>query len=502
MSDNPTPEEIAKFEADNPGLAAPKEINQWWLRSGLIALGVWAVAFWLWLRKNVFKTLPLLALLLCASAKGKEIFVSISGSDAADGLTTGTAKQHWPVYMSTYTGAAVTWNPGDILTVKAGDSWGNANLPSLISSGGSTVSQITIRTNGTWGTGHTILDAGGAVVSGTFNSMMQFSANDVDVIGVEFTGLFWDATHNGFGLSCALVGNQTNIHFINCVFTNWSHSTTGGNVDAGACVIGSTTVTNQGCYASNCVFDGGPGADSMQGVYCFPAVIKCSFQNMVSAALPNGNPCVVSNCTIGPLVTSFSGRHGAAIEPQAIIVNEYISGNIIHDSPEENILVGDSLGPEFVFNNIIYNTTQSGITIKWFSGANNTASIWNNAIDTSAFSILSELGTLTSVTEQNNMESGPVSITATTYTHDHNLASLPFGFTAGSLYYNPANSAAVYPGTSAPSSTFTTDFNGVTFNPWYIGPYFYASIIQPPGMSLNGGGTAQLNGGGLINLNN
>ena len=203
----------------------------------------------------------------------------------------------------------------------------------------------------------------------------------------------------------------------------------------------------------------------------------------------NGDPCIMSGCTIGPLNVSFNGAHGAAFEPQGEVGSQFCFNNVIHDSPEVGINIGGAAGPTgeaWIYNNILYNSGV-GVLLKWASGATNIAHVWNNVIDISNsgspdYAILSELGTWARVDAQNNLTIGATgfSITASAGSVDHNLfyatsaAAISAGFTVGALYAPQVVTApTVSAGTSAPSGTFTTSYNGVTRSgaQWDIGPY-------------------------------
>lgn len=55
MIDNPTPEEIAQFEKDNPGIVAEetqtKPLPQWPIRVGLILIPLLCFWEWAWFKK-------------------------------------------------------------------------------------------------------------------------------------------------------------------------------------------------------------------------------------------------------------------------------------------------------------------------------------------------------------------------------------------------------------------------------------------------------------------
>jgi hypothetical protein len=260
-------------------------------------------------------------------------------------------------------------------------------------------------------------------------------------------------------------------------------------------INGGTVGFNPGCLCSNCVIDGRPnGTDSGGATFCFPACYNCTVGNMNCAFIVNGNG-VIAGCHIGPLNTSFSGTHGAAIEPDGAVGTMDFHNNFIHDCNEINIMLGGNpvaSGNAYIYNNIIYNSAPGCILLKTSPGAANAAYVWNNVLDSSqggSYSILEESGTWTFLAEQNNLEiKGTSSGLFTSWTRDHNLNVSPAtasaaGLSSANLYYNSASNMTWAAGTNLTGmglSALTNDLTGVprsTFYGWDAGPY---QVSLPP----------------------
>lgn len=338
-----------------------------------------------------------------------------------------------------------------------------------------------------------IFDAGSIPISGSCgNEFINFgnTANNVIIDNFEMKNFYWNSSSQGYGVGYVGVFNQTNIQILNCYLHAWSHDTAAnGCLDNMQCITGSTTGWNPGCVCSNCVFDGSPnGTDSGQSLYCFPVAQNCVFQNMVCGPLPNGDPCIMSGCTVGPLNLSFTGRHGAGFEPQGLVGTQYCFNNVFHDCSELNINIGGAAGPTgvaYIYNNIVYNSSPGCILLKYCTGATNTAYIFNNFLDSSqggSYAILEESGQWTYLAEQNNLEvTGGSSGSFSTLVRDHNISlsaaqvSTFTKYQSSSLRFNPNALLLVGSGTNLSGlNMLTSDMMGyprpINGN-WDIGPY-------------------------------
>lgn len=427
-----------------------------------------------------------------------------AGSDTNDGLSTASPLQHHP-YMPGWNSTYIHV-PGDRFIFKGGVTWPNVCFG--LSAGGTGSASDYYGCTNNWFSGPSysppVFDSGGPSQSG--GVVIWCGANNVIFDGILFTDYYWNAAKTGSIMAYIGVGASTNVLIENCIFTNWSHDTlANGNQDGFLCVYGSTSTINPGCMASNCVMDGRPnGTDSGGAFYCFPVIKNCTIGNLVCGPLPNGDPCIVSGCTIGPLNPSFSGKHGAAIEAQGPTGTQYFFNNIIHDSASINIMIGGSAGPTgpaYIYNNIIYNSTPGCILLSSFNGAANIAYVWNNILDSSrggSYSVLEETGgggqtaDWSYIAEQNNLEiagTSGASGRVTTWIRDHNLnissaTAAASGLSSANLYAPTSiTNATVGTGTNLASlGLFTTDIKGRsrisrTNLSWDIGAY---QLFWPP----------------------
>lgn len=229
MSDNSTAEEQvnvptqAQLEKElEKGI--PKPFNQWWIRFGLIALGIWAGVFWLWLKKNVFNrpVVLLLAVIFTAEAQNTNVYYEdpVNGLDFNSGRTKVLAFQHLPL-MPNFTGIYNHTN-GDTFVCKGG----TTNLPScfpfVISAGGSGIQSDVYTVDQTWFVGSVftrpIFDGGYSV-----SSIMFFNAaNNITFDSYEMR---YPSTP-GFGYGTYTSVNSTNNILTNCWLHGWRSATT------------------------------------------------------------------------------------------------------------------------------------------------------------------------------------------------------------------------------------------------------------------------------------
>lgn len=265
MNNEPTPKEIKDFEAENPGLAAPKEINQWWLRSGLIALGVWAAVFWLWLKRNVFNRPVVLLILLCVRSNAAIYYVDYaSGSDAANGTSTAAPWQHAPGDASAGGIVPSSVNAGDVVLFHGGIEYGfgsGLNDCITLSASGTSGNPITYRSghlaSPQWGVTPAFINAAncgtsiGALVTG---SQSCITIDGLTIGGLPATAHGSDPNYSGLISSGAsVVGN--NITVQNCTLTN---SMGCGVFFQGLFDLGSNPsgITVSNCYIGNVIFHG------------------------------------------------------------------------------------------------------------------------------------------------------------------------------------------------------------------------------------------------------
>lgn len=279
MNNNPTPKEIEAFEKANPGLAAPKEISQWWLRSGLIALGVWAGVFWLWLKRNVFNRPIVLLLLICTSANAATWYVTQSGAGTGDGTTLGNAASvatknatplesagdtvSWVGPISTPFTTSVAGTVGHPITHLFDTGFTAATLPDnsawIIVSGGNNYlnfigGTFTLTDNGT-----SAANGGTCTYSHTGIAAIRntFLATNITIQNLTISNLYnrqvnTDMTDNAFYLSGGIIvaggsgGNPANWTITNCVINGILQpiSFTFDNSGFSNCVITRCVITN------------------------------------------------------------------------------------------------------------------------------------------------------------------------------------------------------------------------------------------------------------------
>jgi hypothetical protein len=233
---------------------------------------------------------------------------------------------------------------------------------------------------------------------------------------------------------------------------------------------------------------------------------------MIGALLPNGNPCIVSGCTIGPLGTSFSGRHGCGIEPQGVVGSICIFNNIIHDSPEISLSIGGEpgIGLAWIYNNIIYNSVPSPIVLDGRYASANVVFIYNNILDATMQGgnacIRSDVPWTFGDVENNLMIAGTDTSSYATYISSNNVmvassvgTSLLGQSTNGIPYFSQVTGATLMGGMAgnlvaatnlsmlstnvAASEVFTNDFFGVprpASGSWDVGPFRLRAYLTPP----------------------
>jgi hypothetical protein len=434
-----------------------------------------------------------------------------AGSDTNDGRTINTPWQHHP-YMAGWTGTYKHF-AGDQFIFRGGVVWGNSCFPLTIAKGGSGSGVVDYYgVTNTWFAGpqwtRPVFDAGSSPIgTGNNNYFVYLSDNNITIDNIEMAHFYWNAANQAYGTSYIEVNTETNICIENCYLHSWSHDTlANGCQDNLKCIVGSTVGYNPGCVCSNCVFDGNPsGSDSGVAIYCFPALYNCGCSNLNCAFLPNGDPSIVSGCVIGWINPSFSGSHGAGIEPTGPTGTMYYYNNILHDCSEINIMLGGHTamsGPAYVYNNIIYNSKPGCILLSCNASGMNTAYVCNNVLDSSqggSYSILEESGSWAYLAEQNNLEiTGTSSGTFAAWVQNHNLnisssAAASYGFTPGNLYNSSsASRPTLGAGTNLTSlGILSSDIAG-TARPqnanWDIGVYqsAYQALAAPTNLRVVG----------------
>ena len=445
------------------------------------------------------------------SAGAATYYTSYStGSDANNGSSTSLATKN-PPFAANYSGSISMVN-GDVNILKGGDPWPNPTFPIFISS------SITIGTNGSWGTGQSIFNAGGTAIASVNAFIRAYAANNVTINGICFTNQYWNTT--GQPVAGIAIGNSTGMAILNCSFLGWSHAPNSGGscTDDLQCLAGSTSAPNYntGSFASNCVFDGRPnGTDSGTACYAFPQFYKCVAGNMANGFLFNGSPAVISGCAVGPINVSFDPlQHENILENVGPVGDAWITNNYLHDGVGAFVAYGgNGSGYLHFFNNVCFNTNVVNgpilLNLDGRTQGTNSAYVYNNTFDASLANPPLAIGTVSTNLWSNLWAANNLIIGGTqggTYVYSNVVTTLTlttnqaqsYGMTPSTLYRSLVyNAPTVGTGVNLTASNyFSTDILG---NPrpglpsaWDIGAY------QIQGVPIVGGGTVPIVGGGTV----
>lgn len=326
----------------------------------------------------MFRILVILSLCFGLEAATTHYIDFVGGSDANDGLSTGTAWQHHPrmtnVWAGTYVHAA-----GDAFLFKGGVTWDSTCFPIQMANGGSGTNAVDYYgyTNN-WYAGSKfsppVFDMGGQLLPnvGGFSIQWKFSSTShsfVTIDGIVFTGFYWDGTSGTpIVINCS---TATNLTIANCVFTNWTHATyASGARDGFTCIYGSNAASgNQGVHVEHCTFDGGTaGADSGMAVYIANYVENCTIRNMGNALVVYA-PGWLTNNLIENINASFdSARHPNGIETIGVTgKTSYIVNNYLNNCAAICCFVSDMRTNEVYYvmdNSFVYTTNYPVILLK------------------------------------------------------------------------------------------------------------------------------------------
>jgi hypothetical protein len=302
-----------------------------------------------------------------------------SGNDSNSGTSQASPWQHAPG-MSGCTASCSSASPGagDQVILKGGVTWPSSVLTWNWKWSGGSGNALYLGVDKSWFSGGSWsrpeLDGGGSTV-GANNEFLVIanSVQNLHVDDLEFTGLYWDSSVQGFHQSHYIdFGQADSIELSNLYFHGWSHGSSGsGTTNAFIAVLGDTHFPNQGpndtfhnnvCDGSdtdlvsgNCAYGGPPTmydnvCGNMSG--CFITNGSLTFHdnlifNLADAFDPadhqNG---FESNCDNGLLVYNNVFHHvgynsaGSAAPPGLILwmapgngKQSYAFNNVFYDGP-------------------------------------------------------------------------------------------------------------------------------------------------------------------------
>lgn len=467
--------------------------------------------------------LSILALLGATALHASTHYVDwVGGSDANDGLTTGTAWKRCPG-MNSFSGT-YTHTPGDIFVFKGGTVWPVAAFQLRITKGGSSDGIRDLYTSdSTWFTGpfwtQPVWDFQDTALGTGFNSgagiLLDAAGGSFGYITFQFLNV---KRHRGY-LSPADFGACTftlasaphHITWDRCTIQDWSIPTPAAGQDGtgggGICMVNGG---GAGCIVTGCVLTQAGavnGCRSGRALSLFGTIEFCTIHDTPNAFLGSGT---VHDCTVYNIVAAtdpLAHENGIYCQAPSTVYN-----NIVHnlDPNASAIYLSPSFsggtGYDLVYNNLVYNTgAQAPIQVDsegatpQLTGShlyNNTLvanggyciravyragqpnlgllDMVNNHLITSGGTFIcydatnSGCATVTTVTNVANLQQSVTAATADGYTQANG--------------YAPASGAAPTVGTgNTLSIVFTNSLNGVTRSgAWDRGAYQFAGTPPPP----------------------
>lgn len=419
-----------------------------------------------------------LLLLLAADLPAATYYIDyVGGSDAAAGTSSGAAWKRCPG-MTGFTGS-YSHAAGDRFIFKGGVVWPASVQPLIAANDGTSNSWDYYGVDKTWFAGNSwnrpIFDGGGL-----YRISLEIYERSYQIVdNLEFT-------NNGIVEGILSVGLANHYTIQNCYFHGWN--TNGFTNDVLICINGDfSNVYSDDNIITNCLFDGSPnGTNAGKATYnIYGKVLNCTVRNM-----PNGIVIgygTVSGCQVGPTLASFSGAHENGIETLAK-GPVTISGNTVHDSPGNQVIIGEG-DISYVYNNLLYNPIACP-AISVFNHFAGTNYLYNNTIvcaDGQGALYLSEQAenqTITVVARNNHFINGtPGSDPYLAITADHNYTNATIADAATLGYTSSTSWQPVSPGSPTAgagtnlSGIFMTDILGRQRSRWDIGAYEYPSPI-------------------------